>query len=209
LPLHLIINVILSSVLLISPFAVPWTSQSKKTVEYPTVRRSVAVFSVPEITKADVEYLIRSTTDHPIYKLRCHHNDFEDINFDYSGDFECRLNSVSEHDQFSTLLTEDPRQSRDWESRGRFFASELRPPCSRIPHFGATRDFRLRGMTLTLEVINPQFDNTKSLKSLTLRVAVNPDPSALGRIAEAVPVPAHGIPKNCQLERNFVGNTSR
>jgi hypothetical protein len=84
--LHLITNVVLSSVLLVSPFALAWTSQSKKTVEYPIVRRSVAVFSVPEITKADVEYLIRSTTDHPIYKLRCHHNGFEDINFDYSGD---------------------------------------------------------------------------------------------------------------------------
>jgi hypothetical protein len=203
-------KVLLSSVVWLSPLALAWVAQTNRTVDYPMVRRSSAVFPVPNIDKANVEYLIRSNKDRPIYKLQCHHRGFsDDPDFDYSGDFECRLNSVGERDQSSTLLTEDVRQSRDWESRGRFFASELRPPCSRIPHFGATRDFRLRGMILTLEIIKPQFDNATTLKSLTLRVAVTPDTSAHSAIAEAVPVPMQGLSKSCELRRNFVDSTLR
>ena len=47
-----------------------------------------------------------------------------DPDFDYSGDFECRLSSVGDHDTYSTLLTEDAHQNRDWESRGRFFSAD-------------------------------------------------------------------------------------
>jgi hypothetical protein len=203
-------KVLLSSVVWLSPLALAWAAQSNRTDDYPTVRPSAAVFSVPNVDRADVEYLIRSDKDQPIYKLQCHHAGFrKDPDFDYSGDFECRLNSVGNADQFSTMLTEDVRQSRDWQSRGRFLAASLHAPCSQIAHFGAVRDFRLRGMILTLEIVDPQFDDATTLKSLTLRVEVRPDPSAHSPIAEAVPVPKQGVPKSCELGRYFVDSTRR
>jgi hypothetical protein len=126
-----------------------------------------------------------------------------DPNFDYSGDFECRLSSVEASDRYSTLLTEDPHQSRDWESRGRFFASQLEGECARIPQFGATRNFQLRGMALILEISNPVFADGRKLKSLRLSVVVRPDASAQSEIARQVPLPEH-VPSECRITSDFV-----
>src|SRR5207245_11632673 len=104
----------------------------------------------------------------PVYRLQCHSAEYSggDHDFAYSGDFECRLSSVGNRDRYSTLLTEDAHQSRDWESRGRFFAQNLRGSCASIPDFGAVRKFKLRGMDLTLKIINPRFAPDGTLQSL-------------------------------------------
>jgi hypothetical protein len=107
-------------------------------------------------------------------------------------------------EHYSTLLTEDAHQSRDWESRGRFFAAELQGPCARIPEFGATRSFELRGMDLTLGITNQKFTVGGKLNSLTLTVTVRPDPRAQRPIAEVVPLPKTGVPTRCRLRRYFV-----
>src|SRR5689334_12584628 len=126
---------------------------------FPTVSPVEKTFRVEDVKKADVSLEIESSEGSPIYRLQCHSAGFTgDPDFDYSGDFECRLSSVGHNDRYSTLLTEDISQSRDWESRARFFSKNIRGACALIPDFGATRTFQLRGMNLILQIVNPSFN---------------------------------------------------
>ena len=75
---------------------------------YPAVKPVRRTFDVPEVNKADVVLIINSRLGRPLYKLQCHPAGYTgDRDFDYSGDFECRLSSVGFTDRYSTLLTED------------------------------------------------------------------------------------------------------
>jgi hypothetical protein len=115
---------------------------------------------------------------------------------------------MREPNTYSTLLTEDPHQSRDWESRGRFFAADLRGACAGIPQFGAIRSFRLRGMDLTLRVSDQKFAESGELESLALTVTVRPDAEASRPIAAMVPLPKTGVPPRCKIETYFVDPTA-
>ena len=170
---------------------------------YPDVKPLQQTFDVSDLSKATVVLNISSIDGLPVYKLQCHAAGFtRDPDFDYSGDFECRLSSIGDSDGYSTLLTEDSEQSRDWESRGRFFAADLRSPCAQIPQFGATRSFELRGMDLTLQITDPVFTDQGKLQSLKLAVQVRPNPKARREIAEVVPLPKAGV--ECRLNENFI-----
>lgn len=172
---------------------------------YPVVKPLRQTFDVTDVSKANIVLEIRSIDGSPIYKLRCHSAGFTgDPDFDYSGDFECRLSSIAEGDSYSTLLTEDSQQSRDWESRGRFFAADLRNSCADIPQFGATRSFELRGMDLGLRITDPKFTNRGNLQSLRLTVEVSPNPNAQRQIAKVVPLPKTGVPAKCKLNEYFI-----
>ncbi len=172
---------------------------------YPAVERVTKTFDVPDVSKAAVTLDIKSRYGSSLYKLRCHSAGFTgDPDFDYSGDFECRLSSVGRRDTYSTLLTEDSDQSRDWESRGRFFAANLRNSCARVPQFGADRSFELRGMLLALRVTDPVFTNDGRLHSIKLTVKVSPNPDARRPIAKMVPLPKAGIAAECGLSEYFV-----
>src|SRR5262245_55221528 len=116
-----------------------------------------------------------------------------DPDFEYSGDFECRLTSLVAPSRYSTLLTDNPNQSHDWESRGRFLADELFRSCVSYPEYGAVRHFRLRGMKITLSLSNIVFDTSAGvrstngllgLSSFRFAFSVEPDSTAHGEIAE-------------------------
>ena len=172
---------------------------------YPAVRPLHRTFEVPDVGKANISLDIKSVEGVPLYKLQCHSAGYTaDPDFDYSGDFECRLSSIREHDTYSTLLTEDAHQSRDWESRGRFFSADLRGVCAHVPEFGANRNFKLRGMRLTLQITDPLFTEGGKLSRLKLTVTVGPDPRAQRPIAEIVPLPKGKIPTECKLQEYFV-----
>lgn len=172
---------------------------------YPVVASLQRTFMVPDVSKANVSLDIQSMSGAPLYHLQCHSAGYTgDRDFDYSGDFECRLSLIGQPNSYSTLLTEDAHQSRDWESRGRFFAPELQGDCARIPQFGATRSFRLRGMDLTLKISHQEFTGGGKLSSLTLTVTVRPDPDAQRPIAKIVPIPQTGVPAECKLQERFV-----
>ncbi len=175
-------------------------------VSYPTVKPLRRTFSIMDVPKANVSLEIESAGGAPIYHLQCHPAGYTgDPDFDYSGDFECRLSLTGQPNTYSTLLTEDARQSRDWESRGRFFAAQLRGPCARVPEFGANRSFALRGMDLDMRITDPTFTDAGKLKSLRLTVTVRPDPKAQRPIADVVPLPAVGtVPESCGIRRDFV-----
>jgi len=174
---------------------------------YPVVATLKRTFDVPDVAKASVSLDITSVKGAPLYRLECHSagNSPEPASFDYSGDFECRLSTVGGLEQYSTLLTEDAHQSRDWESRGRFFSAQLRGSCARIPEFGAIRDFKLRGMKLTLQILDPVFTVGGQLTSLKLTVTVRSDPSAGRSIAQIVPIPESRAAAECHLRQFFFG----
>lgn len=176
---------------------------------YPAVSPLHRTFDVPDASKANVVLFIKSPAGKPLYKLQCHSAGYTgDPAFDYSGDFECRLSSVYRRDVYSTLLTEDVNQSRDWESRGRFFTAQLRGACARVPEFGADRNFKLRGMGLNLRVTDPAFTEAGKLRSLRLTVTVRSNPEARRPIAEIVPLPTKGVPSGCKLQQDFVNFAS-
>lgn len=172
---------------------------------YPTVARLHQVIPVADVAHANVAIDVKSSEGVALYKLQCHSAGYTgDSDFEYSGDFECRLNSIGHRDEYSTLLTEDPNQSRDWESCGRFFAADIQGSCASILQFGANRSFRLRGMNLTLQISDAAFTRDGKLKSLKLTVQVESDPKAKSLIAEKVSIPKGGVPPQCKLDEYFV-----
>ncbi len=170
---------------------------------YPGVTPLQRTFVVSDVSKTNVSLAIKSTRGVPLYQLQCHSAGYIDPNFIYSGDFECRLSPTPPSYTYSTLLTEDAHQSADWESRGRFFAADLRGACADIPQFGATRSFKLRGMDLTLAISDWTFTKDGKLGSLTLKVTVRSNPSAQRAIAEIVPLPKRA-PTGCKIRGRFV-----
>lgn len=163
-------------------------------------------FDVQDVKKANIVTYINSAEGKALYKLQCHSAGYVgDPDFDYSGDFECRLSIVDNNNNtYSTLLTENLNQTRDWESRARFFATDLRGACAHVPQFGTKRSFELRGMTLTLHITHATFTNGGVLRSLKLTVQVIPNPNAQRPIAKIVQLPQTSIPSQCRLNTYFV-----
>jgi hypothetical protein len=87
------------------------------------------------------------------------------------------------------LLVEAPNLAA-WYSRGRMFASELAGDCARYPEYGRVRNFRLRGLHLTMTFEDVVFANLRTdaaprLASYTLHIRVVRDPTAHRSIAES------------------------
>jgi len=191
--------------------------QSEHKHSWPRVSPMERSFHLVDHQQPAAEMLIRSSRGATLYFLQCYLNagERDDPNFDYSGDFECRLTSLYSEDTYSTLLTEDKHQSSDWESRGRFLVQELVGQCAQYPEYGAVRHFRLRGMELTLAVSGLKMEkgsrarnapwNVDRVGALDLKVIVAPDPGATSAIAERTrylrPPRAHPQdPKNFALD---------
>lgn len=184
--------------IVLTAFVSVGTGQAEET-KWPIVAPIEKTVYFPDGKAAEIKLTINSARGESTYILECHTFEYEgDPSFDYSGDFECRLTASREHNVYSTLLTDDPDQSRDWQSRGRFLAEELEGPCRNYPEFGQIRHFRLRGMRLTLAIRDIAF--TKSLpgkkptilthprlKSFEFSVRVEPDEGAMSEIAEPIP----------------------
>jgi hypothetical protein len=171
---------------------------SKGEFDWPVIRAFTKTVLIPKASEASLIAELVDMNGKPVYRLECHTAAYEgDPGFDYSGDFECRLVSLYSKDAYSTLLTDNPQQSRDWESRGRFLVEELVGKCRSYPEYGATRHFRLRGMKITLslrEIRLSGMSTTKSdggsrpkLVSFRFNVSAQIDRTATSEIAEPVP----------------------
>ena len=147
---------------------------------------------------SEIDFSILGTKGEPLYRMECHTFEYEiDPSFDYSGDFECRLKSLYSDDAYSTLFTEEPQQTRDWQSRGRFLVEEIEGKCADYPEFGRVRHFRLRGMKITLTISDVEFrtytEKTLArkegslLKSFRFDVKVEVDSRATSAISEHIP----------------------
>ena len=143
---------------------------------------------VSPIRKSPVDVPIRDIDGKAVYRLVCGSFDTPIGDFAYSGDFECFLQTVPpNYHGVSSLFAEAMPETADWQTRGRFFAREIKPPCDEIPDFGADRTFRLRGMKITLSLSNIEFDivdGRLGLKTFDFSVSVIPDRSATSAIAE-------------------------
>lgn len=188
---------------------------------WPAIRPVQRTFNVPDVKKMNLSLLIHTKVGVPLYGLFCSpptyisnngsYNAEYGVDYvtDFRGDFACLL--AMRHSG-PGLLVESAMQPYVFPSRGEFDTRELAGICGSIPNFGATRNFRLRGMKLTLQVIDPVIDvnshgwdgpNEPELKSMKLKVTVRPDPSATRAIAAIVPFPK-APPPQCKLSKNFV-----
>ena len=158
--------------------------------KWPSIQPLERTFAFPDASKASVNLEIVGRDARPLYRIECHQYGYADPTFDYSGDFECRLTSLYSKDAYSTLFTDDPVQSRDWESRARFLSEEFVSSCADYPGYGRVRTFSLRGMRITLALSNIKSDlGTRprpTLKAFDLRISVVPDPAATTAIAAPI-----------------------
>ncbi len=175
---------------------IPFWSGGVSQQPWPTVAPLTQAVHFVDREKQEAKMEVVGIDGKPLYLLECHLNayDYDDPNFDYSGDFECRMISLYSNNIYSTLLTEDANQSRDWQSRGRFLLSELVGKCGDYPEYGKIRHFRLRGMNLTLEIskliVEPGSKAynrpwpTDRIKELDLKITIVSDPKSSSAIAE-------------------------
>ena len=172
---------------------------AKATVqEWPTVMAQKQHVIVSNNTTKAAAFFIFGMDGIPKYLIECHDYEYQgDTAFDYSGDFECRLTSLYSKETYSTLFTDDPNQSRDWQSRARFLLGDLFGSCASDNAYGPVRHFRLRGMQISLAMTNIKTrifrDKTQGvtkksrrLASFVFAVAVTPDKAIASEIAEPV-----------------------
>jgi hypothetical protein len=178
--------------------------------DWPRMAPWESTVAVPDADRPQVRLAIPDADGHVAYVLDCGNFDTQDPAFDYSGDFECRLMSAVPDTRYSTLLTENPDQTRDWESRGRFFVEDLQGACAADPILGARRAFELRGMVLRLAVEDVHtrlVDGRTRLASLQLHVSVVPggvqSPIALatGFAEPTLALPGLDLPRPCAASR--------
>jgi hypothetical protein len=198
---------------------------SAQTYQWPAIVPIAKTFEFPEAERARAELRIVNSSGEAAYVLRCIGSDLIDEYleiFEYTGDFECSLTSLYSEDHYGTLLTENPRQEHLWESRGRFFWSELTGVCGQYSEYNTTRHFRLRGMELKLQITDMQFnppDNKTdpeghhAMKSFRFSVSAKPDMTALSAIAEPVPFEPQYLDKKpwCGLlrEKHVAGRVTK
>jgi hypothetical protein len=160
--------------------------------KWPVITPHHHVYEFSDARTARVDFELKDDTGKVLYQLQCRSGSIDERDFVFSGDFECRLVPIYEPTTYSTLLTDDPKQSRDWQSRGRFLVPELLGTCGRHPDYGLRRQFRLRGMLLVLAISDVRTqassDNATggpfALASFRFTVDVNPEASATSSIAE-------------------------
>lgn len=168
-------------------------------LRWPDIKGSATTFRLTDGEQPEARLIIEDTTGKPLYLLECYLNAYEreDSSFDYSGDFECRLTSLSGVDGHATLLSEAEHATRDWESRGRFLLEELAGSCGDYPDYGRVRNFSLRGMKLTLEVLTYQlsaqvgsethFSPRPQMTELNFKATVSADTTAVSEVAAPTP----------------------
>lgn len=155
---------------------------------WPEVNELSESYHFDNIDEAGIDIIVKGIRGQALYELKCHNADYEeDKDFNYSGAFECRLKSLYSEETVSTLLSENPKQSADWESRGRYLTGHLLGDCADYKDWGKKRTFRLRGMKITLNMsaenigLDPQ-KREAILKSFDFAIQVEKDSSAKSSI---------------------------
>jgi hypothetical protein len=177
------------TLLAMSPAAAGW----------PPVRPLTKEYRFSDGQSATIDQPIVGSQGAPLYRLICRTWSTTESNneFDYSGDFECRLVAVPALDWRDgwNLLSDEPRPSRDWEHRGRFLVQEFQGECLRYPGYGARRAFHLRGMELVLSLSDWRLEvpppgnlpDQPGFRSFAFKVIVTPAPAVMEPYARAVP----------------------
>ncbi|MHB8425414.1 MAG: hypothetical protein ACYDB9_09725 [Gammaproteobacteria bacterium] len=193
-------------------FSIPAAATGIETKNpWPAIRPMHRSYEFNRGADASLKLTIRGIDNKPLYDLECHSAGYSDPDFDYSGDFECRLMPLYAQTRYSTLFTYDPQQSRDWESRARFLAVNLVGKCAKYPEFGLVRHFHLRGMKITLTMGNVKLStpakserehaHTRSIiKSFRFHIRVQSDSKATSEID----IPVKQNPRYRKCNESFV-----
>jgi hypothetical protein len=151
-----------------------------------------------DASKASAQFKILDPKGKPLYILDCRNwRMASGIDFDYSGDFECRLTSTYSRDPTTSLLSE-PQHTKSWESRGRALGDEMIEKCANYPEYGRVRHFRLRRMKIIFAFDELRFKSFEDpsrpklkkfeFQSLRFTLRVERDPAAHSSIAESTPL---------------------
>lgn len=174
--------------LILLPFA-----RSAHAFQWPEIKAVEKDFTIGDVGESYLHFEIQGKDGKPLYQFECatpgaYNN--RDLEFDYTGDFECRLWNA-EDTRYPTLLLDDPNESDAWNSRGRFFAYELFGLCGEYPEFGRIRHFRFRGMAITMTLdavrlvrgaVNDRGRRLR-LSSFHFHISIRPDSKAVSTIA--------------------------
>lgn len=170
--------------------------------KWPEVEPLHRSFYFPDATHARVELTIEGRDKKALYRLKC------EPGYVVGGDtidlFECLVdeagfNRTESWEPYESLLNEDPIEVRAATNRAEIWASQLKDTCADYPEYGRVRNFRLRGMKLTLEIkdielamrANPTIGaeprEIPVLRRFGLDVSVSPDREAVSAVAEPPP----------------------
>jgi len=176
---------------------------------WPRIAVASGIMHFDPAAEAALEVPLKDDRGYRTYSLECHTWVYGDRQsnppFDYSGDFECRLTALYEWDSSNpSLLIEHSDAHTDWESRARFLRKQIEGSCGAYRDYGTSREFRLRGFRLNLEMrdvkfsenSNPDKHRVYSLQSFTFAYDVKPDDRA--RSAQAEPSQAPLPPTSCE-----------
>ena len=200
-------RILLSFIILIL-LAGPTLSERQKdtgaNIGWPTIASiGDSVFFDGSIEEFAYSLPLRDTHGNTRYYLLCHGGSDNHLDSlggrmgaNLVGPLSCRLNFDGRLTGLS-LLGED--SAPVWHSRSQFHTSELIGRCGEYPEYGRLRNFRLRGMVLTLATEDLATSDDGSL-SLTLKISVRGDESARSSRAEP---PGYLRPRNddCDVVR--------
>ncbi len=145
--------------------------------------------------EAQVYLTLRDENGTPKYLLECGSIFYDgNSNVYFSGDFECRLESLYSTETVSTLFAYDKEHTRDWENRALFYAEHFVGDCRRSPYGGEPRVLRLRSMKIVLEIFDEElaFEEVEGRRryarfvSFRFRVRVSRDDDAIRHITDEI-----------------------
>ena len=144
-------------------------------------------------------FTINDAVGKELYFVTCaspYAKDPEATQFAYSRDFECRVAVPGAHSCRFQLLSTSARVTREWQSRGGFWWSELTPQCSTVPGWGATRTYRFRRIALTIKITDiklvqnvehSRHQPIEKLQALTVTISGMADSNATSAYGGASP----------------------
>lgn len=138
------------------------SSQSLMAHEWPSIIDASETVRIDD-KKTEYSVKIFGTNGEALYSLDCHDFNYENDDYNYSGDFECRLSSKYNQGVYSNLLVYGESQTADWENRGVFYAAHFVTKCAEDKNWGRNRRFKLRGMTLSISVSNENIKNENGI----------------------------------------------
>ncbi|HEX6975886.1 MAG TPA: hypothetical protein VF147_15880, partial [Vicinamibacterales bacterium] len=101
-----------------------------------TVVPVARTFTFADAAHASASLDISGPDGTKLYRIRCATFRVDDPEFDWSGDFECRLVPLYEPVTYSTYFTDITHPTSDWQSRARFLVPEIVGDCGSHPEYG-------------------------------------------------------------------------
>lgn len=155
-----------------------------KPAHWPAVQPINRTYRFRDASTAKLSLQIRDTRGAALYLLRCANTDLE---YDWAevmpGDFACWIRSINKSGALGPVSLLDPSNEDDMTCRACVWLWNLTGDCAKYPDWGSKRDFRLRGMKISISFANvklsPESDESDvTFKSLDVAVSVIRDQAA-------------------------------